>query len=65
MAGYGISINAGINLTFLKHFFIETNLNGRYINMTDIRTTLNTSESASQHFFYLQRIISVGGVFRI
>lgn len=65
VAGYGISINAGINLTFFKHFFIETNLKGGFINMPDIRTTSNTAESASQHFFYLQRIISVGGIFRI
>lgn len=65
LAGYGISINAGLNFTFLKHFFIETDLKGGYINMPDIRTTSNTAESASQHFFYLQRIISVGGIFRI
>lgn len=65
LAGYGISVSAGINLTFFKHFFIETDLKGGYINMPDIRTTSNTAESASQHFFYLQRIISVGGIFRI
>ncbi len=65
LAGYGISINAGLNFTFLKHFFIETDLKGGYINMPDIRTTSNTAESASQHFFYLQRILSIGGIFRI
>jgi hypothetical protein len=65
LSGYGVSINAGLNLTFLKHFFIETDLKGGYIDMPDIRTTSNTSESASQHFFYLQRIISFGGIFRI
>lgn len=65
LAGYGFSINAGVNFTFFKHFFIETDLKGGYINMPDIRTTSNTAESASQHFFYLQRIISVGGIFRI
>tara|TARA_R110002050_G_scaffold22829_7_gene62083 strand:+ start:44272 stop:44781 length:510 start_codon:yes stop_codon:yes gene_type:complete len=65
LAGYGISINAGLNFTFFKHFFMQLDLKGGYINMPDIRTTSNTAESASQHFFYLQRIISVGGVFRI
>lgn len=65
LAGFGLSINAGINVTFFKHFFIETDLKGGYINMPDIRTTSNTSESASQHFFYLQRIIYFGGIFRI
>ena len=65
LAGYGVSINAGFNFTFFKHFFIETDLKGGYINMPDIRTTSNTAESASQHFIYLQRIISIGGIFRI
>jgi len=65
MAGYGISINAGLNLTFFKHFFVEADLKGGYIDMPDIRTTMNTTDSASQHFFYLQRIFSVGGIFRI
>lgn len=65
LAGYGMSINAGVNVTFFKHFFIETDLKGGYINMPDIRTTSNTAESASQHFFYLQRIINIGGIFRI
>ena len=65
LAGYGISVNAGLNLTFFKHFFIETDLKGGFIDMPDIRTTSNTAESASQHFFYLQRIISIGGIFRI
>ena len=65
LAGYGMSVNAGINVTFFKHFFIETDLKGGYINMPDIRTTSNTAESASQHFFYLQRIINIGGIFRI
>ena len=65
LAGYGFSVNAGLNLTFFKHFFVEADLKGGYIDMPDIRTTSNTSESASQHFFYLQRILSVGGIFRI
>lgn len=65
VSGYGISANVGINVTFFKHYFIETDLRGGYINMPDIRTTSNTSESASQHFLYLQRIISIGGKFRI
>lgn len=65
LAGYGISVHAGLNLTFFKHFFVEANLKGGYIDMPDIRTTNNVSESASQHFFYLQRILSIGGIFII
>jgi hypothetical protein len=65
LAGYGVSINAGLNFTFFKHFFMELDLKGGYIDMPDIRTTSNTAESASQHFLYLQRIIAFGGVFTL
>ena len=65
VSGYGISLNAGLNFTFFKHFYIQGDLRGGYINMPDIRTTNNSKESASQHFFYLQRIISFGGIFRL
>lgn len=64
-SGYGISAHAGLNFTFFKHFFMQLDLKGGYINMPNIRTTSNTAESASQHFFYLQRVISFGGIFRI
>ncbi|OEJ98991.1 hypothetical protein A8C32_07355 [Flavivirga aquatica] len=65
LSGYGISAHAGLNLTFFKHFFMQLDLKGGYINMPDIRTTSNTAESASQHFFYLQRVVSFGGIFKI
>ncbi len=65
LAGYGVSVHAGLNLTFFKHFFMQLDLKGGYINMPDIRTTSNTAESASQHFFYLQRVIAFGGIFRL
>lgn len=65
LAGYGVSVNAGLNLTFFKHFFMQLDLKGGFIDMPNIRTTSNTAESASQHFWYLQRIISFGGVFKI
>jgi hypothetical protein len=33
--------------------------------MNDIRTTNSSADSAEQHFWFLQRIIAVGGIFRI
>ncbi|MFV0564655.1 MAG: hypothetical protein ACK5NB_02370 [Flavobacteriaceae bacterium] len=65
VAGYGVSVNAGLNLTFFKHFFVQFDLKGGYIDMPNIKTTNSSADSASQHFTYLQRIIAVGGVFRI
>jgi hypothetical protein len=65
LAGFGISLHAGLNLTFFKHFFIQGDLKGGYINMSDIRTTNSSIDSASQHFFYFQKVITFGGIFRI
>jgi hypothetical protein len=65
VSGYGVSAKAGINLTFYKHFYIQGELKGGYIDMHDIKTTVSNEDSASQHFMYFQRIIAVGGIFRI
>ncbi len=65
VAGYGISAKAGLNFTFFKYFFIQTELKGGYIDMNDIRTTKNSSDTAEQNFWFLQRIITVGGIFRL
>lgn len=65
VSGYGVSAKVGLNFTFFKHFFIQTELKGGYINMNDIRTTKSSSDSASQEFFFLQRIIAFGGIFQI
>lgn len=65
ISGYGISAKAGLNITFFKHFYIQGELKGGYINMPDIRTTKSSSDTASQNFTFFQRIIAVGGIFRI
>ncbi len=65
VAGFGLSAKAGLNFTFFKHFFIQTELKGGYINMQDIRTTSSSSDHAEQHFWFLQRVIAIGGIFKI
>ena len=65
VSGYGTSLKTGLNVTFFKHFYIQGELKGGYINMQDIRTTQSTEDSASQDFFFFQRIIAFGGIFRI
>lgn len=65
VSGYGTSLKAGLNVTFFKHFYIQGELKGGYINMQDIRTTKSNEDSASQDFFFFQRIIAFGGIFRI
>jgi hypothetical protein len=65
VAGYGISAKAGLNLTIFKHFFIQTELRGGYINMPDIRTTHSTTDKASQDFYFVQTLVAFGGIFKI
>lgn len=65
VAGYGVAAKVGLNLTFFKHFFIQYELKGGYINMNDIQTSYDSADSASQEFFFFQKIIAVGGIFKI
>ncbi|MEP0264889.1 hypothetical protein [Dokdonia sp.] len=65
ISGYGVSAKAGLNFTFFKHFFIQTELKGGYINMYDIRTTQSSSDSAKQDFWFLERVIALGGIFKL
>lgn len=65
VAGFGVSLSAGLNVRFFKYFFVQGDLKGGYINMPDVRTTLSSSDKASQDFMYIQSVISVGGVFRL
>jgi len=65
VSGYGVSMKAGLNITFLKYFYVQGELKGGYINMPDIRTTSSSADTASQDFFFFQNIIAFGGIFRI
>ncbi len=65
LSGYGTALKVGLNVTFFKHFYIQTDLKGGFINMTNTRTTQSKADKATHHFFFLQRIVSVGGIFRI
>ncbi|MGA9637838.1 hypothetical protein, partial [Flavobacterium sp.] len=42
ISGFGTSIKAGLNITFFKHFYLQGELKGGYINMPDIRTTISS-----------------------
>lgn len=65
VSGYGTSLVAGLNISFLKHFFIQTDVKGGYVYMPKVRTTNNSADSASQSFFFLENTILIGGKFRI
>lgn len=65
LSGYGLSAKAGLNLTFFKHFFIQGELKGGYINLNDIRTTYSKADKAEQQFWFIQPMLVFGGIFRL
>jgi len=65
ISGFGVAAEAGINITFFKHFFVLAEFKSGYITMPDIRTTYEGADRASQNFSYFQRMISFGGIFRL
>ena len=65
VAGYGIGAVGGLNITFFKRFFIQSELKGGFINLPNIRTTQSSADSASQNFFFFQRNILIGGIFNL
>lgn len=65
ISGFGLSAGVGLNITFLKHLFIQADLKAGYINMPNVKISTNTSDSASQDFLFLQNNILFGGKFRI
>lgn len=65
IAGWGVSAHLGVNITFFKYFFIQSNIKVGYIDMNTIRTTNDTADTASQHFSFAERSILFGGRFRL
>ncbi|HMT30206.1 MAG TPA: hypothetical protein PKD91_13090 [Bacteroidia bacterium] len=63
VAGYGMGAHVGLNITFFKHFFLQSELKGGYINMPDIRVTSNKNDQAKQHFYFLQSNFVIGANF--
>lgn len=65
VAGYGLSAKGGLNITFLKHFFVQYEAKFGYINITKTYTTSNKTDYAKHNFTFYQSIIAFGGIFRL
>ncbi len=65
ISGYGINAVGVIQITFLKYFFVQSELKGGYINMPSIRTTMDEADSASQSFWFYQVNMVLGVRFKI
>lgn len=64
LSGYGFGTTLALTATFFKYFFIQTEWKGGFINMPDIRTTMNPADRASQHFWFSQYNMVFGVNFR-
>ncbi len=60
VAGFGIGAVVGVNITFYKYFFIQSEFKAGYINMPDVRTTSSKADKASQDFWYTQLNVVFG-----
>jgi len=65
VAGYGMNLVAGLNVTFFKHFFIQGEMKGGYISMPDILTTNFIEDRAAQHFFFAQGNVNFGVMIKL
>lgn len=60
VAGFGLGAVVALNLTFFKHFFIQSEFKAGYINMPNIRITPDPADIASQDFWYTQLNVVFG-----
>lgn len=65
VSGYGTSLNAGINLTLGKHFYLQTTAKGGYINMPNIVVTGLKQDRAKQHFTFIETLVVLGYRFQL
>lgn len=54
LAGYGLSVKAGLDIILYKYFFIRGEFKNGFIDMPSIRSTPHKEDNASQQFFFSQ-----------
>lgn len=65
IAGVGVGAQAGLQFNFLQHFFIRNTLKAGWIDLSHVLTTGADEDHASQHFWFVQHAIVLGGQFRL
>jgi hypothetical protein len=64
IAGVGVGTQAGLHFTFFRHFFIRNTLKAGWIDLSHVLTTGTNEDQASQHFWFIQHAVVVGGQFQ-
>ncbi|UAM99951.1 hypothetical protein K8354_09170 [Polaribacter litorisediminis] len=54
-----------MNITFLKHFFVQADVKEGFVNISDIKINTNAADSDSKDSLFLQKNILIGSKFRI
>lgn len=65
LAGYGLNLKIGLNVTFFRYFFIQSEFKGGFIDMPDIRYSAESIERANQSFWFWQSDLLFGVKFKI
>jgi hypothetical protein len=64
LAGFGLDARASVSVVIIKHIVLQAEGKFGYINMPDIKTTLNNKpDKASQDFVYAQFNFGIGYTF--
>lgn len=64
LAGFGLDARASVSVVIIKHIVLQAEGKLGYINMPDIKTTLNNNpDKASQDFVYAQFNFGIGYTF--
>lgn len=65
IAGVGVGAQVGWHFTIWKHFYIRNTLKAGWVDLSHVLTTGTDEDHASQHFWFVQHSIVVGGQFRL
>jgi len=65
VAGFGANVQVGLNIKFWRHFYIQSEFRGGYVNMPDIRTTYDKADNAKQQFYYAQFNVLAGAFWHL
>lgn len=65
VAGFGANAQVGLNMKFWRHFYIQSEFRGGYVNMPNIRTTYSQADNAKQQFYYAQFNILAGAFWHL
>jgi hypothetical protein len=61
VAGYGLSLSAGLRFEFLRHFFFQLNAQSGWSNLTNVLLEGDKDSRAKQKIGFFERSMAIGG----